>query len=390
MQILRWGLSALLLSGSPILAAEAGDVESELKALRADVDALKAAKPAGASASSTKVWTQITGYYNNTVGAGDGADGVPKNRSTASSIVDLGLEGDPAEGLHANLVLRLDKGTPGAFDIWAEQSLPLGLSLRAGFLDLTGIFDASAIANDEKSQFIRSEFVDSPVLGQGSNGGGLRLLWQADESLYVQVAVQDLKAKNVDPFDELFSIVEAGYKHGLLGGGELKAWAREKGRGFKGAVPAVGVVVDQAVVEGLSAFLRWGQEFTATGMEHDDHDAYTAGPLNGGGVSGSAPFSSVSAGLDWKAPMASRPDDHVAAAWGTVRAQDTSSWDFVEAYYSWSLSENAQLSLDYQGEFSRLRTAVTHDWDGDASIDSSTYVAADDEHKLVGRLNLAF
>lgn len=381
MNTLRWGLCALLLSGGPLLAV-GSDTDTELKALRADVEALKAAKPVE-PASSAKVWVQMTGFYDNTVGAGDDPAGVSKNRATARSIVDLGLEGQPAQGLNAMAVFRVDKTSVDIFDLWAEQSLPYGLSLRAGYLDLTGILDASTIANDDKTQFIRGELVDSPLLGLNGSGPALRLLWQVDPSLYLQGAVQDQQGKAVSPFDEVFAFVEAGYKHGFLGGGEMKAWYRETGRGFKGAVPAVGVVVDQTVIGSVQAFARWGQEFTATGLESDASGAYSAQPLNSGGVSGTSPFSSVSAGLDWGAPLSFRPDDHLAAAWGTVQATDTSQWGFVEAYYSWSLSPNAQISLDYQGDFSRMKLAVPHAW-GD------TYAALDNEHKLVGRLNLAY
>lgn len=372
----------------PVAIPAEPSLQEQIDELRGHVNAKKESGEAS-DAKPLAVGLQATAFYRNSVGAGDDAAAVPLNRAALESEVDFTFEGAPNAWSTLFTDLRLDpvSGQPGAFEAWLQLQ-PWGerFTLRGGLLDLTGVLDASAIANDEKTQFVRAEFVDSPLLGTPDNGPALLLWLGKQEGPNLKLAVQTARGP-VDPADDLYLAAELEAPYEAWRGGSAKLWYRESGRPHLGPVPALGLVWDQHLSASLSAFSRAAYEFSARGLEHDPETGdYQAAPLNGQGASGAAAAWTLSAGLETRAPIAARPDDSAALAWGTTRADDGSSADYVEAYYKAQFGPNLLFSLHYQADFSRLQAPVANDYDADASTDFVSYAATDSAHQILLRV----
>jgi len=69
-----------------------------------------------------------------------------------------------------------------------------GLTLMVGKIDFTCIFDASAYADDETSQFLSVAFVDDPTIPFPDYSLGAVLTWNVTDSWYVMGGVADAQA----------------------------------------------------------------------------------------------------------------------------------------------------------------------------------------------------
>jgi len=68
------------------------------------------------------------------------------------------------------------------------------LTMAVGKLDFTGIFDASAYADDECSQFINAVLVDDPTIPFPQQSLGAVLIWDITDSWYLMGGVADAQA----------------------------------------------------------------------------------------------------------------------------------------------------------------------------------------------------
>ncbi len=68
------------------------------------------------------------------------------------------------------------------------------LTVMIGKLDFTGIFDGSAYADDECSQFLNGAFVDNPAIPFGDYGLGVVLTYEIADRWYVSGGVVDAQA----------------------------------------------------------------------------------------------------------------------------------------------------------------------------------------------------
>lgn len=265
-----------------------------------------------------------------------------------AGLVDITLEGSPlAQGLvFADLRLN-EAGHPAIFEAWLSLSTSArgrSASLRAGFLDLTGAFDSSDLANSEVSQFIRPEFVDNPVLGQPASSPGLMLMSGAGEGLNFRLGLQNESGPDGQAWDRNYLISELEFLHAAWG-------ARVWGRQDSAQVHALGGVLDLKLGRHAALFSRISH--AEDGLDH------------------------LSAGLE-SAPLAVwRPEDRLAMAWGGLRGQDGWSREFAEAYYKAQLGPQCLASLHYQADFSRLTEA----------LDAGGFGAADSRHRILARLS---
>jgi porin len=68
------------------------------------------------------------------------------------------------------------------------------LSLMIGKIDFTGVFDASAYADNECSQFLNAAFVDNPTIPFPEYSLGAVLNWDVTDSLYIKGGIADAQA----------------------------------------------------------------------------------------------------------------------------------------------------------------------------------------------------
>lgn len=79
------------------------------------------------------------------------------------------------------------------------------LNLMAGKLDFTAIFDRTAYADDECTQFINGAFVDNPSIPFTDYSLGTVLTWDIAEQLYVSAGIADAQADGRETgFDTTF------------------------------------------------------------------------------------------------------------------------------------------------------------------------------------------
>jgi len=68
------------------------------------------------------------------------------------------------------------------------------LTIMAGKIDFTGVFDASAYADDECTQFLNAAFVDDPTIPFPDYSLGIVLNWDITDSWYLMGGVADAQA----------------------------------------------------------------------------------------------------------------------------------------------------------------------------------------------------
>ena len=93
------------------------------------------------------------------------------------------------------------------------------LTISIGKLDMTGIFDATAYADDECSQFLNTSLVDDPTIPFPSHGLGAVIRWDITDSWYLTGGIADAEADSAEAGfttafgqeDYFFYAVETGH-----------------------------------------------------------------------------------------------------------------------------------------------------------------------------------
>lgn len=96
------------------------------------------------------------------------------------------------------------------------------LTLAIGKMDFTGIFDASAYADNECCQFLNFSFVNDPTIPFPQQGLGFVLNWDVTDWWYLKVGMADAEADNRETGfkttfggeDFFFYVLETGIKYG--------------------------------------------------------------------------------------------------------------------------------------------------------------------------------
>ena len=98
------------------------------------------------------------------------------------------------------------------------------LKFNVGKMDLLDYFDCSAVASDEKEQFIAYPFYHNPAIPFPGKGLAVRAFWQTGDFWYAQAAVADAQGdKRETGFntafhdeDYFFSVAEVGIRPNLF------------------------------------------------------------------------------------------------------------------------------------------------------------------------------
>lgn len=294
------------------------------------------------------VGLELLGQYQNSLGAGDVMDATGQtrsaNRGAASGGVDVLLTGRPMRNTLMFVDLDAASGTPALSEAWVSVEGPRRvLSLQAGVVDLTGAFDANSLANDETTQFVTGDFVNSPLLANPANGPGA-VLRAAFSRYSLAFGAQSNQGAAADVFDDLYLVAEAGLRFHLLGDAQLRAWGRQLPRGSQQLDQALGFSYDHRLSTRLSAFGRYAKN---SYVESYDEATDTRAAIN-------AYDWSASGGLELAYLVPRRLRDKVGLAYGRSDRQDGSSEQAAELYYRSELTPNFSVSLHGQGAFSRL------------------------------------
>jgi carbohydrate-selective porin OprB len=234
-------------------------------------------------------------------------------------------------------------------EFWLEQILFEGrVVVTLGKLDPGAYFDSNAVANDERSQFLSNQFVNSPTIDMPDYGYGVRIGYVPFEWLSFNAGVVEDGHAWANIAKDRFSIAEAAFMPQFLGReGAYRVYVwhnstdHEK---FKNAAKdsesgsGYGISFHQYLTDDACVFTRWG-------MQDDDiyeiRQAWSAGFSVTGGP--------------WN-----RPDDVFGLAYGrgglsedyrdTLRGDDIRTADEgrMEAYYSFFINEHITISPDIQ------------------------------------------
>jgi len=291
---------------------------------------------------------ELVGSYLNTVGNGDfvDANGQTHNANKGrleGGKVDVLFSGKPMRNTIAFVDLDAANGTAVLSEAWVAVSGPRNIvSLQAGVIDLTSIFDGNAVANDETTEFLSPGFVNSPLLGNPANalGAVLRGLygrWDAG------VGAQKTEASLDDVTDDVYVIGELGFRYHLLGDHHVRVWGRQQPRSATGEsnIPdqALGVSTDHRMTSRLTAFGRYAKNSyveDAAGVALNTYDW------------------AASTGFELGNFNPKNLKERLGIAYGRTQKQDGSSEDVAEYYHRIPLTPNFAFSLHYQAAFSRI------------------------------------
>jgi carbohydrate-selective porin OprB len=234
-------------------------------------------------------------------------------------------------------------------EVWIEQSLfDERLVITLGKLDPAAYFDTNEVANDERSQFLSSQFVNSLAFDSPEYAYGARVSVSPLKWLSLSGGVFEDGRKFANLSSKRFSIAELAVMpemFGRPGTYRMHVWHnntnheklrnpqknKESGTGF-------GISFDQYLTEEVCVFARWGKQSS------DIYEAQQVWSL-GFQVAGSA----------W-----TRPDDVFGLAYGravlsnayrdTLRGDNIRTADEgrFEVYYKFQLNEYISLSPDLQ------------------------------------------
>lgn len=292
------------------------------------------------------VGLELVGTYLNTVGAGDFLDptGTTRNANTGSAMgsLDISLTGKPMRNTLMFVDLDGASGTMMLSEAWLSVQGPKKvLSLQAGVIDVTGTFDSNRVANDETSQFLTPDFVNSPLLGNPANGPGA--IARVDFTRFQFMAgAQNALATGTQVTDDLYFIAEAGMLQHFFGDAHLRAWARQQPRGSQQPDQAVGLSADHRFNPLVTAFARYAKNSYVESYD-EATDTRVAINLLDWAASGGLELTNF-----YKPNLKAR----VGLAYGRTAAQDTSSMDSAELYARVPLTPNLACSLHYLTSFS--------------------------------------
>lgn len=296
----------------------------------------------------------ILGQYQNIVGVGDVLDSTgttrSANRGFGTAAVDFNLTGKPMRNTLMFVNFDASSGAPAISEAWIAVEGPRKvLSLQAGVIDVTGSFDGNKAANDESSQFVTADFINSALLMNPANGPGAIL--RADSNRFnLMLGIQNSTGTSVDIFDDLYWIAEVGCRyHLLMGDSHLRVWARQQPRGSHQPDQALGLSYDHRLTQQVMAFGRYGKNSYVESYTPED----SANAIPESRVAVNALDWSASGGVELGYFSAKRLRDKVGLAYGRTEQQTGASEQFSEVYYRTVLTPNFSVSLHGQGLFSR-------------------------------------
>ena len=156
-------------------------------------------------------------------------------------------------------------------EFWLEQILFEGrVVVTLGKLDPGAYFDSNAVANDERSQFLSNQFVNSPTIDMPDYGYGVRIGYLPFEWLSFNAGVLEDGHKWANIAKDRFSIAEVAFMPQFLGREgayrvhvwhnstdheKLKNAAKnnESGSGY-------GISFHQYFTDDACVFTRWGMQ----------------------------------------------------------------------------------------------------------------------------------
>jgi len=211
------------------------------------------------------------------------------------------------------------------------------LTIAIGKIDFTAVFDQSAYADDECSQFVNAAFVDDPTIPFPEQSLGIVLTWDITDSWYIMGGAADAQADVRETGfrttfcdeDYFFYALETGITAGN-GIYRVGLWNDPQPKGSDNKRDDVGVYTscdwmlykENAGVEdgqGLGAFARYGYA-----------------PSNKNGVT-----NFYSLGFQYQGLFEGRDDDVLGVAYGRGFFADTAASDYpadyesvCEAYYN--------------------------------------------------------
>jgi len=206
------------------------------------------------------------------------------------------------------------------------------VSFSLGRVDPSFRYDYSAVANDERTQFLADPFVNSTAIPFPDPGIAFDLRWAPDPRFAVRGGIHQDNQSGRQSFDlhrdELFYAVEPVLTPSFedLGDGNyrfLAFYSRKRDRSGAG----VSLSFDQELGGGVTPFVR----LSVSDSEIADFSRF------------------ASAGLALQAPFA-RPEDVVAIAWawGDPTAADARDEQLVELYYRAALNQYVEATPNLQ------------------------------------------
>lgn len=225
------------------------------------------------------------------------------------------------------------------------------LTFDIGKIEIKDLFDSSAVAHCEKSQFFAEPLVHNLAIPFPQHGLGVRAMWKPSESLYVQAAIGDAQAdKRETGFrttfhgeDYFFSVAEAGLRPNLLNlpgtyrfiiwyDPQDKSYLDGSGRSKRDDL-GFAMSFDQKINQKTTAFFRYGW---ADGRINEVEDFISFGGQIEGLIEG-------------------REKDVLAAAYVYglrspygLSTGDERQIDLIEAYYAVEINENLIITPNIQ------------------------------------------
>jgi len=276
-----------------------------------------------------RLWEGATGFFSYELVEGSGL-----NRQ-AGGLTGVNDNAKPYENTFA--------------EFWLEQTLfDERLVITLGKLDPGAYFDANAVANDERGQFLSNQFVNSPTIDMPDYGYGARIFFLPFDWLSLGAAVFEDGNKWANITKDRFSIAEVSFMPQFLGregAYRFHVWHNnsdheklkdasqdsESGSGF-------GLSFDQYFTDDACVFARWGRQSSDI---YEVRQAWSVG------------FSV--AGNPWN-----RPDDVFGLAYGRGGLSDSyrdqqrgdgispADEGRMEAYYSFYINKHFAISPDIQ------------------------------------------
>ena len=344
------------------------------------------------------------------------SDGAPQNATALSYTLDLGLEATISK--HGKAVVALEAGdgkgidatlhslstagydpyftnvtnsapdstnvvVPSVSQLYYEGDYPdENLIVTAGKIDVNGMFDENAYANDETDQFISGIFVRSSGTGFAEldqyYAPALALQYSASRMIDLSFVAANGNGDGFnDVFDYMYLVGQLTLKPRFGGqDGHYRLYAISDNRhstqtpftkisdGSRTSNTAWGLSFDQALATGVGVFARYSSQ-DDTIAENIVKASWSLGTLLEGGRWGR---DNDTVGIAYGVVMLNDKTDLVSAL-GTNNTGDESH---VEVFYKFGVSKHFTLTIDAQ---------VINNNGGDATTDSVTVAG------LRGQLN---
>lgn len=291
------------------------------------------------------VGLEMVGSYFNTVGNGDYVDALGQTRSAnkgrTEGKIDLNFTGKPMRNTLMFADLDVANGTALLSEAWVAFNGPRNIAaLQVGVIDLTGSFDGNLAANDETTQFISPELVNSPLLANPANGFGAVL--KGNYGRYdAALGAQNTLTTSNDVTDDLYVVGELGYRYNFFGDAHVRVWGRQQPRGANQPDQALGLSVDHRLSSQLTTGWRYAKN---SYVEAYDQATDTRSAVNT---------------YDWAASAVIELSNYdpknlkarIGAGYARTNKQSGAYTDVVELYNRVPLTPNFAAGLHYQASF---------------------------------------